>query len=224
MSAVVMLSGGQDSSTCLAIANQEHEKVTAVIVDYGQNHRKEIMCAAYQAAKFSDEFFVVEINPKLFGKRPLMTGEDIPENWDAKQGPAPTIIPGRNAILLSIGAAAAEARGYDQVYCGVSEVDSSGYPDCRQDFIIALEDAIQLSSQGKVTLRTPLISLPKTKMIQIGTELGVDWEHTWTCYRGETLACGRCPSCKLRLAAFEELGMVDPLEYQKVEVDVEDTI
>jgi 7-cyano-7-deazaguanine synthase len=213
MSAVVMLSGGQDSTTCLAMASLIEDRITAISMNYEQTHIREIICAKHQAGQYAQEHLIVDVSPKIFGDRPLLSGKGIPAEWNSQDGPAPTIVPGRNAILASIGAAAAEARGYRRVYLGVSAVDYSGYPDCRPEFIVAIDRAVNISSQGRVQLVTPLLNRDKVAMLHMGTTLGVDWAHTWTCYRGKERACGQCPACQIRVETFKRCGMKDPLEY-----------
>lgn len=212
--ALVLLSGGQDSTTCLAMAAKIHEEVNALSVFYGQQHSKELVCASYQAKKYAKRHHLYNF-PGVFTESPLITGRGIPEEWSDEQGPAPTIVPGRNLVLLGIAASLAEQHNYQEVWIGVSQVDSSGYPDCTKNFVDAARQAIHYSTQGKVTVVAPLVNYPKAYMIEQGTSLGVEWEKTWTCYRGDRKACGRCPACKLRLEAFKECGMVDPLEYEE---------
>jgi 7-cyano-7-deazaguanine synthase len=224
MRSLVLLSGGQDSATCLAMAVHQAEKsfevdseVIGLSINYGQTHRKELECAKQLCRHFSVPRIEIEL-PKIFKNSPLVGRGEIPEDWSEEQGPAPTIVPGRNLVFLAIAASIAEQNTLTEVWTGVSAVDYSGYPDCRPEFIGHLNGVIRESSQGKVHLVTPLIQQTKAWMISTGTDLGVPWEHTWTCYRGQEKACGRCPSCNLRIQAFKANRMIDPIPYE-VEVD-----
>lgn len=215
--AVVCLSGGQDSTTVLAIADSMDRELYALSVDYGQKHMRELECAHYQAKAFKVvEHREVSLLGMDFNSALTQIGNEIPSGWDvATQGPPPTIVPGRNAILFALAASWASSLGADEVWTGVCQTDYSGYPDCRQEFVNNFTAACREGLDNyNFQIVTPLMGLTKCEMIEQGTELGVDWAHTWTCYKGDKLACGVCPACRLRLQGFYEFGLMrDPLEY-----------
>ena len=223
MKAVVLLSGGLDSSTVLYQAKADNCECYALSFDYQQRHRRELDAAATIAkSAVVREHRVVSFDLRAWGGSALTDTElDLPKsrNLDQMAENIPiTYVPARNTIFLSFGLAYAEALGAQYVYIGVNALDYSGYPDCRPDYIQAMQKVFRLGTkQGRegeeIQIVTPLIELKKTEIIQLGNRLGVPWEKTWSCYAGGELACGVCDSCRLRLAAFEELGLSDPLGY-----------
>ena len=223
MKAVVLLSGGLDSSTVLYQAKADNCECYALSFDYQQRHRRELDAAATIAkSAVVREHRVVSFDLRAWGGSALTdTQLDLPKsrNLDQMAENIPiTYVPARNTIFLSFGLAYAEALGAQYVYIGVNALDYSGYPDCRPDYIQAMQTVFRLGTkQGRegeeIKIVTPLIELKKTEIIQLGNKLGVPWEKTWSCYAGGELACGVCDSCRLRLAAFEELGLSDPLGY-----------
>ncbi|KLU59099.1 7-cyano-7-deazaguanine synthase [Peptococcaceae bacterium CEB3] len=220
--AVILLSGGMDSSTVLYIAKSEGFELHAVSFDYGQRHVRELECAKAVAQEAGvKEHIVVRTNMDAWGGSALTDkGIDVPENEPHKDRIPITYVPARNMIFLSFAASYAEAIGSQDIFIGVSEVDYSGYVDCRQEFIDAMESAINagtvcaVQDGRKIKIHTPLIHMTKAAEIKLGLKLGVDYELTWTCYKGEELACGTCDSCTLRLKAFREAGYEDPIPYQ----------
>jgi 7-cyano-7-deazaguanine synthase len=215
--AVVCLSGGQDSSTVLAIAKLVEDQVSAISVDYGQKHGKELDFARIQAERWGVDHTLVGIDaPGLFESALTTRGVEIPnEEWSVdKQGPPPTVVHGRNQLLLSLAASVAASRGASRIYVGCSQIDYSGYPDCREEFLQALEVSTCMGLGKPIRIVAPLLHRSKVWMVRTGTALGVDWASTWTCYKGGDLACGVCPACRLRLDAFQKAGIKDPLFYE----------
>lgn len=221
--AVVLLSGGLDSSTVLYQAQADGYECYALSFDYQQRHQRELEAAQAIAQAAGVTQKVVRFDLGLWGGSAL-TDPTIPVPRDrAPQDMADTIpityVPARNTIFLSFALAYAEALSAHCVYLGVNALDYSGYPDCRPDYIQAMEQVFQLGTkQGRdehpIAIKTPLIALKKTEIIQLGNQLQVPWQKTWSCYQGEAEACGRCDSCQLRLEAFQELGLTDPLPYR----------
>ncbi|MDD4307521.1 MAG: 7-cyano-7-deazaguanine synthase QueC [Thermoplasmata archaeon] len=221
-SAVVLLSGGLDSATCLAIASKDFE-VYALTFDYGSRHSREITRAKSLAAHYevkNHTIMKIELNA-ISGSS--LTDFDIPVehkpiNEIGKSIPS-SYVPARNLTFLSLGIALAEVVGARKVFIGVNSVDYSGYPDCRPEFIAAFQKAAAVGTragaEGKpIAIETPLLHLSKADIIKKGHSLGVPFEMTWSCYTGEKKPCGKCESCRLRLEGFREAGMVDPVEYQ----------
>jgi 7-cyano-7-deazaguanine synthase len=218
--AVILLSGGLDSSTVLYLARSEGFDCYALSFDYQQRHRRELEAArtiAIAAGVVAHQ--VVNFDLRLWGGSALTDSQiDLPQDRDltAMSESIPvTYVPARNTIFLSFALAYAEAIVASRVYIGVNALDYSGYPDCRPDYIDAMRSVFQLGTkQGRegdpIEIITPLIDLKKTEIIPLGDRLGVPWEQTWSCYSGDATPCGTCDSCRLRLAAFAELGLVDP--------------
>ena len=219
--AVVLLSGGMDSTTALYIAKSEGYEVYAISFNYGQRHYKELDCAKIIAENAGvKEHIVVNTNMDAWGGSALTDANiGVPDSNINKNKIPITYVPARNMIFLSFAASYAEVVGAQDIFIGVSEVDYSGYVDCRQEFIDAMENAINFGTvcaveEGKkMKIHAPLVRMSKSDEIKLGIKLGVDYSLTWTCYRGEDLACGTCDSCSLRLKAFEEAGLKDPITY-----------
>ena len=220
MKAVILLSGGLDSSTVLYLAKSEGYDCYALSFDYQQRHRRELEAArTISTAVGVAAHQVVSFDLRLWGGSALTDDRvDLPQDRDlaAMSESIPvTYVPARNTIFLSFALAYAEAIAASRVYMGVNALDYSGYPDCRPDYIDAMRSVYTLGTkQGRegdsIEIITPLIDLKKTEIIQLGDRLGVPWAQTWSCYSGDLVPCGVCDSCRLRLAAFEELGLVDP--------------
>lgn len=222
--AVVLLSGGLDSSTVLYQAQADGYDCYALSFDYQQRHQRELD-AAQQIAQAAGikEHQVVRFDLGLWGGSALTNHNlAVPQERSPEEMAANipiTYVPARNSIFLSFALAYAEALAAECVYLGVNALDYSGYPDCRPDYIQAMQQVFQLGTkQGRegdpITIKTPLIDLKKTEIIQLGNQLQVPWEKTWSCYQGEAKSCGVCDSCQLRLKAFQELGLTDPLPYR----------
>jgi 7-cyano-7-deazaguanine synthase len=218
--AVVLLSGGLDSSTVLYLARSEGYSCYALSFDYQQRHRRELESAAEIAISAGVAAHqVVSFDLRLWGGSALTDNSvALPQDRDLSEMSESipiTYVPARNTIFLSFALAYAEAIEASRVYIGVNALDYSGYPDCRPDYIEAMRSVYQLGTkqgrEGKpIEIITPLIDLKKTEIIQLGNQLGVPWAQTWSCYAGDKVPCGICDSCLLRLAAFGELGLVDP--------------
>ena len=226
--AVVLLSGGLDSATCLAIAKREGFDVYALSFRYGQRHAVELEAAARVArALGAREHRVVDIDLRSFGGSALTSNEPVPKDRDpaAMGDRIPiTYVPARNTIFLSFALAWAEVLGASDIFIGVNALDYSGYPDCRPEYIAAFQQMADLATRAgteggkKLSIHTPLIALNKKEIVRRGLDLGVDFSLTRSCYdpnpQGE--ACGACDACVLRLKGFAENGLADSVPYVKV--------
>ena len=219
--AVCLLSGGLDSSTCLAFARREGFACHALSFDYGQRHKIELASARRVAAALGAvEHRVVSFDLRLFGGSALTSDIDVPKG-ESSAGIPVTYVPARNTVFLSFALAWAEVLESSDIFIGVNAIDYSGYPDCRPEFIAAFERMANLATRAGVEgitrlhIHTPLIALSKREIIELAKELGVDLGLTHSCYDPDSRgrACGRCDSCRLRLKGFAEAGMKDPLEY-----------
>ncbi len=223
MKAIILLSGGLDSSTVLYKALADGYECHAISFDYQQRHRKELHSALSVAQKAGvSQHQVIKFDLTQWGGSALTDNSiDLPVERSLKemsQNIPVTYVPARNTIFLSFAVSYAETIAAERIYIGVNALDYSGYPDCRPDYIQAMQEVFRLGTkQGRegnpINIVTPLIDLKKTEIIQLGNKLGVPWELTWSCYSGGDVACGVCDSCRLRLAAFDELGLTDPVEY-----------
>ncbi len=225
--AVVLLSGGLDSTTVLAIARSEGFDVHALSFRYGQRHAHEIESAKLIARDAGvRDHHIVDIDLRAFGGSALTADIAVPKDRDlsshAVAGEIPvTYVPARNTIFLSYATALAEVIGSSTIFIGVNALDYSGYPDCRPEYIEAFEKMANLATRAgvegrtRLDIRAPLISLTKAAIIMLGTSLGVDYSQTTSCYdptaSGE--ACGRCDACQLRLKGFSDAGVEDPIPY-----------
>jgi 7-cyano-7-deazaguanine synthase len=218
--AVVLLSGGLDSATTLALARVAGHECHCLTLDYGQRHRAELAAAARVArALAAAEHRLVSLDLTAFGGSAL-TDPAIVVPETPTDGIPVTYVPARNTILLSLALAWAEVLGAQDVWFGANAVDYSGYPDCRPEFMRAFEALANLATKAAVeghrlTLHTPIIDLTKAEIIRRGTALGVDYALTVSCYQAsaEGLACGRCDSCRLRREGFAAAGIADPTRY-----------
>ena len=220
--ALVLLSGGLDSATCLAIARDAGFETYALSVEYGQRHAAELAAARRVAAALGARAHrVAHVDLGQFGGSAL-TDPALAVPTDGLDGGIPiTYVPARNTIMLSIAMAWAEVLGARHIYVGVNAVDYSGYPDCRPAFIEAFETMANLATKAgveghRLTIHAPLIDLSKAQIIQRGTELGVDYGLTVSCYQADDdgRACGLCDACRLRRAGFEAAGLPDPTPYR----------
>ena len=219
--AIVLLSGGLDSATTLAIARSEGRACHCLSVDYGQRHRAELDAAARVArALGAIEHRVTTLDLTVFGGSALTDSSIAVPVDGAQEGIPITYVPARTTIFLALALAFAEVRGAADVYFGANAVDYSGYPDCRPEYMRAFEALANLATKAAVTgrrltLHTPVIDLGKADIIRRGTALGVDYSLTVSCYQAsaEGFACGRCESCRLRRAGFEAAGIPDPTRY-----------
>ena len=223
--AIVLLSGGLDSATVLAIARSEGFELYAMSFEYGQRHFIELECAQAQATDAGvKEFRTVQIDLRAFGGSALTDQIDVPKHDSVEEmdeGVPITYVPARNTIFLSYALAWAEVLGAFDIFIGVNALDYSGYPDCRPDFIEAFERLANLATVAGVReqafkIHAPLLHLDKAGIIRRGIELGVDYGKTTSCYdpSPEGLACGHCDSCLLRLKGFSRLQIPDPRPYR----------
>jgi 7-cyano-7-deazaguanine synthase len=222
--AIVLVSGGLDSATCLAIARAEGFRCHALSFRYGQRHLAELDAATRVARQLgAAEHRVMNIDLAGFGGSALTDGNiAVPEGGAAGQAIPVTYVPARNTIFLAFALAWAEVLGAHDIFIGVNAVDYSGYPDCRPEFIAAFERMANLATragiedQDRLRVRTPLIDLTKAQIVRRGIELGVDYSATVSCYQADDTgaACGRCDACRLRRAGFEAAGLPDPTRYR----------
>lgn len=223
--AVVLLSGGLDSSTCVAIAQSKGFDVYGLSFSYGQRHTIELD-ASKRIAKAMDirRHEVIDIDLRAFGGSALTDDIDVPKDrdlHDTNDIPV-TYVPARNTIFLSFALAFAETIGANDIFIGVNAMDYSGYPDCRPEYIAAFQDMARLATKigiegdDGVRINTPLIDLSKAEIIKTGINLGVDYSMTTSCYDPDEngISCGRCDACLLRLKGFKEAGHPDPIEYR----------
>jgi 7-cyano-7-deazaguanine synthase len=220
-----LLSGGLDSTTVLALARRDGYDVHALTVRYGQRHEHEVDAARRIAAAFGVRRHVVaRVDLRLFGGSALTDDIPVPKDRAPRElasGIPATYVPARNTIFLSMALAWAEVLGARDIFIGVNVLDSSGYPDCRPEFIAAFESLATLATKRgvegeRVRVRTPLIALTKAGIIALGRELGVDYGMTTSCYdpAPDGAACGHCDACQLRLKGFAEAGTRDPASYR----------
>jgi 7-cyano-7-deazaguanine synthase len=218
--AVIVLSGGLDSTTCMGIAKAEGYDLYPITFHYGQRHNREVEQAIEVGKHYevTDHRIVDLTFLKDIGGSAL-TDEKLEVPTEADEGIPVTYVPARNMIFLALASAYAEVIGATAVYTGVSAVDYSGYPDCRPEFIHSMEETINLATKAGVTgknilVKTPLINLSKKETIEEGLSLNVPYELTTSCYNGKEKACGKCDSCLLRLKGFKEAGSADPIPYE----------
>lgn len=220
--AVVLLSGGLDSTTTLAVARRDGFEAYAMTFRYGQRHHVEVHAARRIAARAGvTEHVIVDIDLRVFGGSALTTDIPVPRDRDPEPGIPITYVPARNTIFLSYALAWAEVLGAFDVFVGVNAVDYSGYPDCRPEYIAAFERMANLATRAGVEgrglrIQAPLIALSKGEIIRLGTSLGVDYSLTTSCYDPDAdgRACGHCDSCILRRRGFDEAGLTDPIPYR----------
>jgi len=225
--AIVLLSGGLDSTTTLAIAKDQGYQAITLSFDYGQRHRVELDRARDIARRMgAAEHRVLNVDLAAIGHSALTADIEVPtgrSEAEMASGIPITYVPARNTIFLAYALAVAEVTGARDVFVGVNAVDYSGYPDCRPEYIAAFEALANLATRSGVEgetpikIHAPLIDLSKADIIRLGLGLGVDYSLTHSCYQPDAsgLACGACDSCRLRLKGFHDAGAKDPLEYQK---------
>jgi 7-cyano-7-deazaguanine synthase len=224
--AVVLLSGGLDSATTLAIARAEGYETHALSFRYGQRHAGELEYAAKLAKVLGAKRHVVtEIDLRAFGGSALTAEIAVPKHERAEEiggGIPVTYVPARNTIFLSFALAFAEVSGAEDIFIGVNALDYSGYPDCRPEYLASFEQMANLATRagvegGHLRIHAPLLDLTKSEIIKRGLALGVDYSLTRSCYdpRADGASCGRCDSCLLRLRGFEQAGAKDPIPYVK---------
>ena len=224
--AVILSSGGLDSTTAMAIARADGFEIHSISFDYGQRHRFELDAARRVAGVMGvREHLVMPIDLRRWGGSALTGDLEVPRGRsDEEMAPdiPATYVPARNTIFLSLALGWAETLGAFDIFIGVNAVDYSGYPDCRPEFIKAFEKTANLATRagveggGRIRIHAPLIKLTKAKIIKKGLSLGVDYSLTFTCYDPSLkgIACGRCDACRLRLKGFAEAGVPDPIPYR----------
>ena len=223
MKAVVLVSGGLDSTTCLAIAREQNFDLYALTLNYGQRHDHEL-----NSARMIIDFFnihdhsIIDIDLAQFGGSALTDQIDVPKKRDlSDMDEIPvTYVPARNTVFLSLALAWAEVLGSFDIFIGVNALDYSGYPDCRPEYISSFEKTANLATKAGVSgssfrIHTPLIDLTKSEIVKVGMDLGVDYSLTSSCYDPDQDGnpCGLCDACYLRLKGFKEAGIIDPLSY-----------
>jgi len=219
--AVILLSGGLDSATVLAMAREQGRECHALSIVYGQRHEIEMAAAKRVAAAFGVEEHVIEnLDLRIFGASALTADIDVPKDSVDAPGIPVTYVPARNTIFLALALGFAEAREAQEIWLGVNAVDYSGYPDCRPEFLDAFQQVILHGTRsgiehGEPRIIAPLVSLSKADIIRKGLSLGVDYSMTHSCYdpSPDGFACGHCDSCILRRRGFEEAGVNDPTHY-----------
>ena len=219
--AVCLLSGGLDSTTCLAIARRDGFRCFALSFDYGQRHRLELDAATrVTSAMGAERHLIIPVNLRLFRGSALTSDVPVPKDG-IQQGIPITYVPARNTVFLSFAVAWAEVLNASDIFIGVNAIDYSGYPDCRPEYIQAFQTMANLATkagvEGRTSIRihTPLITLSKREIVQLAQSLAVDFRLTHSCYDPDEQgsACGLCDSCRLRRKGFAEAGIIDPIEY-----------
>lgn len=223
--AVVLLSGGLDSSTVLAIAHADGYELHTLAFDYGQRHQREVEAARAVALHYGvARQQTVKIDLRAFGGSALTSEIAVPHTRSLEemaQDIPITYVPARNTIFLSFALAYAEVQEADDIFLGINAIDYSGYPDCRPAYLEAYERMANLATRAStqdgrsIHIHAPLLFMSKADIVRKGTELGVPYKLTWSCYEGRERACGTCDSCQLRLNGFAEAGLQDPIAYEK---------
>ena len=224
--AIILLSGGLDSTTCAAIAKEDGYDLHGLTINYGQKHNYELKAAKLVAQNFKfNSHAVIDIDLASFGGSSLVSKEiEVPKNRNLgiKNDIPSTYVPARNTVFLSIALAKAETINAFDIFIGVNEIDYSGYPDCRPEFILQFEKMMNVATKdavqniGKYKIHTPLIKLTKAEIIKKGQQLGIDYQITSSCYSPNKYGqpCGQCDACKLRIKGFYDAGLADPLNYE----------
>jgi 7-cyano-7-deazaguanine synthase len=209
-----------DSAVCLGIAAKDSERLVALSFDYGQRHKKELQAASLLASHYKAEHIVLNLPGFSVWKASALTDPcmSVPDFKEAQKGQAPvTYVPARNTVFLSFALSLAEAYGLDAIFIGVNALDYSGYADCRPLFIERFQTLIDVATQrtaegGRpILLEAPLLRSSKAQIVRLGAELGVPFELTWSCYKGQERPCRACDSCVLRAKGFKDAGLADPL-------------
>ena len=213
---VIIYSGGMDSYTSLHLARQQGYDVHAVSFNYGQRHSKELIYAKAVTEKYAIPHKIVDISSinQLIGGSSLTDDIDVPEGHYEEESMKQTVVPNRNMILLSMAVGYAVSIDAEAVYFGAHSGDHAIYPDCRTEFVDAMNAVCAIANYAPIAIRAPFLKDDKVEILKIGLKLGLDYNETWTCYNGREKACGKCGSCQERLAAFEQNNSVDPLDYE----------
>ena len=223
MKAIVLLSGGLDSTVCMAVAREQGFEPLPISFNYKQRHAREVECARQVADFYKvNRHLVVDTNMAAIGGSALTDASVVVPSGDVTRHDIPvTYVPARNLIFLSYALGYAEVTGADHIFIGVNALDYSGYPDCRPEFIQLFQQLADYSTKAsvadgrKIKIETPLIQLSKKQIVELGVKLAAPLELTTSCYRGGEVACGTCDSCLLRLKGFAEAGLTDPIAYSE---------
>ena len=223
MKAIVLLSGGLDSTVCMAVAREQGFEPLPISFNYQQRHAREVECARQVADFYKvNRHLVVDTNMAAIGGSALTDASVVVPSGDVTRHDIPvTYVPARNLIFLSYALGYAEVTGADHIFIGVNTLDYSGYPDCRPEFIQLFQQLADYSTKAsvadgrKIKIETPLIQLSKKQIVELGVKLAAPLELTTSCYRGGEVACGTCDSCLLRLKGFAEAGLTDPIAYSE---------
>ena len=223
MKAIVLLSGGLDSTVCMAVAREQGFEPLPISFNYQQRHAREVECARQVADFYKvNRHLVVDTNMAAIGGSALTDASVVVPSGDVARHDIPvTYVPARNLIFLSYALGYAEVTGADHIFIGVNALDYSGYPDCRPEFIQLFQQLADYSTKAsvadgrKIKIETPLIQLSKKQIVELGVKLAAPLELTTSCYRGGEVACGTCDSCLLRLKGFAEAGLTDPIAYSE---------
>lgn len=220
MKVVVLCSGGMDSVTALHRAAREHELVAAISFDYGAKHSaRELPMAAANAAALGVRHEIVNLDfaNRLFSSALLQSGGEIPDGHYAADNMKQTVVPFRNAVFLSIACGFAESVGAEGLVIAAHGGDHAIYPDCREDFMSAMGEAMRLGTYAGIQLLRPFIAMDKGRIAAEGARIGVDFAKTWSCYKGGARHCGRCGTCVERREAFLQAGVADPTDYEHLD-------
>lgn len=219
MKAIVLLSGGLDSTTALYVARRDGKEPVCLSIHYGQLHERELESAKKIASSLHLEHWIIPLSLPWGGSALTDSRLTLPKGRaeeEIKTGIPITYVPARNSIFLSLAASLAEVKGADSIYFGANALDYSGYPDCRPEFLEAFEEMIRRGTKAgtegrRIRVVAPLLRLSKAEIVKLAHELGVPFEWTWSCYEGKDQPCGECDSCILRAKGFREAGIEDPL-------------
>ena len=221
VAAIVLLSGGLDSTVTLAKAIADGHVVTALSFEYGQKHTRELDSAKNVCDHYGIRHVIMKMDLTSFRSSLIRNDMEVPKGRKHIGSDIPdTYVPARNIIMLSAAAGLCESTDSDRIYIGANSVDYSGYPDCRPEFFESFEKMIGVGTKSGVEghgikIETPIIRMSKAEIVRLGMELRAPLELTWSCYSGGKKACGHCDSCTLRLNGFKEAGVKDPIEYEK---------
>lgn len=227
---VVIYSGGMDSFTLAAMTHQQGDLHSCLSFDYGQRHRVELEYARQNCQDWGVPHHIVDLHSvgdliaRGEGGGALLRDQPVPEGHYADENMKQTVVPNRNMIMLSIAAGYAMSHKLRVVRYGAHSGDHTIYPDCRPEFVKAMIDAVAIADWHRVWIETPFLGLDKTSILKIGFAIGLDYARSWTCYKGNDVACGKCGSCQERLEAFKNLGERDPLEYLQDEPGRDDSL
>lgn len=218
--AILIISGGMDSTTMLYDVRNNYNIVAALSFDYGQRHKKELDYAKATCEKLGIEHNIVDLSniKSLLGGSSLTDNIDVPEGYYEGENMKLTVVPSRNTIMLSIASGYAVSKKAEIVFYGAHAGDHTIYPDCRPEYIQKLNECLKIANFEPVEVIAPYEDITKVEIIKKGLELNVPYQDTWTCYKGQEKACGKCGSCQERLTAFKENGLEDPAEYDSREL------